>query len=118
MVVLAIVMGMTTQSIGCENDTVTIRLVDERNQGINSFMDSWLNGAPEEELVEKLATIMSDELFLSSFCRKDIDYLKNHIVLLSEDSEPSIDKVPGILLEHLIGEPVLQVDENFLSRKN
>lgn len=101
----------------CSNDPIVQKWILERNTAEKHVIQAWAKGKPEESYLSDIALIISNELYLCSFCRNNETFLHNHLHVISTESDPQIEHVPGIILERIVGYPVLSVPRQYKRSK-
>ena len=87
----------------CFSDTIVKRWLEERDRAAERVVQMWARGDLPGVFASQVAVILSNEIYLCSKCREDNDFLKNNLYILNKGSQPTVETVPGILIEQLIG---------------
>lgn len=88
---------------GCSNDPLVRQWVHERDQAAEKMVQRWAAGVPLTEVIYDAAVIFSNEVYIASRCRQEEDFLNSTIVLPDAGPDVSLETLPAILIEKLIG---------------
>ena len=92
----------------CWSNLLVKEWIKERNRMELSILRKWIKGAGTDELASDIARLLYVEFKIATTCRKNPKFLQKHLHLLnSQGVQPDVESVPGILLEKVIGRPVL-----------
>lgn len=101
----------------CQSDTVVKRWIEERDRKAVHIVRAWAGGTTPRELASEIAVILSNEFYMCSKCRNEIDFLKTNLRILNGGSSPKMETIPAVILEQLMGYPVLSPWTQFPARK-
>ena len=101
----------------CQYDTVVKRWIEERDKTAVQIVQVWARGIDPEELASEIAVVLSNEFYICSKCRNEIDFLKQNLRILNGGSKPKVETIPAVLLEQLIGYPVFSPWTQFPERE-
>ena len=100
--------GLSVAMAGnCRTDGVAKRWVEERNRAEVLVLQAWARGETADRYADQVALILSDELYLCSACRDDRVFLEENLHVLSKGAEPTVETIPGIILERFLGKDFL-----------
>ena len=99
----------------CYSDTIVKRWLEERDRAEEHVVQVWAKGASPEEFAPEVAVILSNEFYVCSKCRDQEDFLKGNLHVLGRGSNPKVETVPGMILEHLVGREMLSPWSQFPS---
>ena len=110
--------GLSSAFAGsCRSDTVVKRWIEERDKIAVHIVQAWAGGTDPKELASEIAVVLSNEFYICSKCRNEIDFLKTNLRILNGRSSPKVETIPAVILEQLIGYPVLSPWTQFPARK-
>ena len=101
----------------CQSDTVVKRWIEERDRITVHIVQAWAGGTAPKELASEIAVVLSNEFYICSKCRNEIDFLKTNLRILNGGSSPKMETIPAVILEQLIGYPVLSPWTQFPARE-
>jgi len=101
----------------CYSDTVVKGWIEERDRAEECLVQAWARGASPEQFASRVAVILSNELYVSSKCRDEGEFLKTNLHILGKGSDPKVETVPGMILERLVGYEMLSPWKQFPSYK-
>lgn len=99
----------------CWSDTVVKMWLEERDTAEEHVVQIWAKGASPEEFAPEVAVILSNEFYVCSKCRDQEDFLKRNLHVLGRGSDPKVETVPGMILEHSVGREILSPWSQFPS---
>ena len=116
--VSAMVLNVSTAMAGdCNSDLVVKRWIEERDKAEKHIVQIWAQGASPEEFASEVAVILSNEFYVCSKCRNESDFLERNLHILNKGSNPKVETVPAMILEHLIGHQILSPWNQFPSSR-
>lgn len=101
----------------CYSDTVVKGWIEERDRAEEYVVQVWAKGGSPEQFASEVAVILSNELYMSSKCREEGEWLKTNLHILGKGSDPKVETVPGMILERLVGHEMLSPRIQFPSNK-
>ena len=115
MFIIGFLVGFTSiaAASSCHTDRIVARWIEERNELSIQVIQEWAKGASVDDLSPAIATIISNELLTCSKCRNDTDFVQKKLILLNSKTEPRVETVPAIILEHYLGNDILSPHRQF-----
>ena len=101
----------------CYSDMVVKRWVQERDRAEERVVQAWAKGASPADFAPDVAVIISNEFYVCSQCREQNDFLKENLDILNKGSNPKVETVPAMILEHLVGQQILSPWRQFPADK-
>ena len=99
----------------CYSDTIVKRWLEGRDRAAERVVQTWAKGAPPEGFAPEVAVTLSNEFYICSKCRDQMDFLKANLILLGRGSNPKVETVPGMILEYLVEHELLSPWSQFPS---
>jgi len=114
----AMVLNVSSAVAGdCYSDLVVKRWIDERDRAEQHVVQVWAKGASPEEFAPEVAVILSNELYVCSKCRGESEFLERNLHILNKGSNPRVETVPALVIEHLVGHQILSPWNQFPSSR-
>lgn len=108
LVLLGVILTISQASAGsCYSDSIVMGWIAERDRAERTVIQAWAKGASPQDLAPDIALLLSNEFYICSKCRDNTQFLKNHLHILNNGSSPKVETVPAMILERLIGYPIL-----------
>jgi len=101
----------------CYSDRIVSRWLEERDELAVRVLQDWAAGAAVEELSSDIAAIMANEVITCSKCSNDGAFIQENLFILTGETEPDLNKVPAIILEHFLGKNLLSPYVQFPGNK-
>jgi len=101
----------------CYSDPIVKRWIEEIDHAAENVVQQWAQGSSPEKFVSDVAVIISNEFYVFSQCREEPKFLETHILFLNKGSDPRVETVPAMILEHLFGYDILSPWSQFPSGK-
>ena len=104
---LIVTAGLMTANLamGCDNDPLVRRWVQEQDRAAVRMLQSWAAGASMDELAEDTAVIIGNTVYIQARCRDDVVFLKRTLLLFDAGPNLCIEVLPSIILEKKINRP-------------
>lgn len=112
-VFLFLVVGSIANADNCTSNTIVKRWVTERDEVSLRLLQGWCKGQNPRESASDVALILSNELYICGKCRNDPDFLKSNLILLNTGARPKVETIPIIVLEKMLGYPILSPHRDF-----
>lgn len=97
----------------CVSNTIVKRWIAERDDVSLRLLQNWCKGQSPRESSSDVALILSNELYIGGKCRNDPDFLKTNLILLNTGARPKVETIPIIILERMLGYPILSPHRDF-----
>ena len=101
----------------CYSDMVVKRWIQERDRAAERVVQAWAKGGSPADFAPDVAVIISNEFYVCSQCRGQNDFLRENLNILNNGSNPKVETVPAMILEHLIGQQILSPWRQFPADK-
>lgn len=112
-VTIILAAGSIAYAENCDSNTIVRRWITERDDVSLKLLQSWCKGQNPRESASDVALMLSNELYICGKCRNDPDFLKNNLILLNTGAQPKVETIPVILLERMLGYPILSPHRDF-----
>ena len=91
----------------CASDKVVETWIKDRNKTETVLMKKWLALEPATEIARDVAVIVAKEVYITTYCRSNLAFIKKNVHVLNSKTDPDPELVPAALLEKAMGYPFL-----------
>lgn len=88
-------------------DPIVQRWVQQRDRKAVELVQQWASGVRTEDLVSLLAEIWALETYTLAMCRRESDWLAEHLIFVGKENGVSVETAPATILEFILEDDLL-----------
>lgn len=118
-ILLGVTLGLAMANVvlGCENDPLVQRWVQEQDRAAVHMLQGWAAGLPMEDIVENAAVIIGNTVYIQARCKDDVAFLRRTLLLYDLGTNPRVEVLPAMILEKKIHRPGFFSTDNLFSEE-